>query len=80
MYLVNDDGAGASGVLPLAWGHQEGVPAFLHRVLQLGGLMPASQAVHWGAVATYQVQLRAAPAGFCTSPPCYQAVLLDAAT
>jgi hypothetical protein len=34
---------------------------------------------HWGAVATYWVQLRAAPVGTCTSPPCYQALLLDAA-
>jgi hypothetical protein len=78
-YLVTGDAGGASGVLPLTWGHQDDLPAFLHRVLPFAGLVPAAKAVHWGVVATYQVQLRAAPAGSCTIPPCYQALLLDAA-
>jgi hypothetical protein len=79
MYLVNGDAGAATGVLPLALGQQDGEPALLRRVLQFAGIVPASQVVRWGAVATYQVRLRAAPASSCASPPCYQAVLLDAA-
>jgi hypothetical protein len=73
-YLL--DAMSSDVVLPLAWGSQGGVPALLRRVRLFAGLVPAAQVVHWGALATYQVQLRAASAGTCA---CYQAVLLDAA-
>jgi hypothetical protein len=65
--------------LPLTLGAPN-PPLALHRRLPLAGqLVPPPQVVHWGAVATYRVQLRAAPASPCASPPCYQALLLDAA-
>jgi hypothetical protein len=75
-YLVNGD---ASGVLPLAWGRQDRVLAFLRRVPRVGRLVPAPQSVRWGVVATYRVQLRELPADSCSFAPCNEALLLDAA-
>jgi hypothetical protein len=45
----------------------------------LGGLLPAPQAVQWGEVATYRVELRAMPGKGCGAATCYEAGLLDAA-
>jgi hypothetical protein len=50
----------------------------LRRVPILAWFAAAPQALRWGVLATYRVQLRAAPAGSCVFLPCYQAVLLDA--
>jgi hypothetical protein len=51
----------------------------VRRVPLLGGLLPAPQAVAWGWVATYRVELRALAEGPCGGSGCYAAVLLDAA-
>jgi hypothetical protein len=45
----------------------------------VGGLVPAGQALRWGVLASYRVQIRAAPIAACVYWPCYEAVLLDAA-
>jgi hypothetical protein len=46
----------------------------------LGALLSAPQTLHWGADASYRVQLQPAPAAGCyPTPPCYAALLLDAA-
>jgi hypothetical protein len=65
--------------LPLTLGAPNPLLALLSRLPLAGRLLPPPQAVHWGAVTTYWVQLRAAPAGSCPSSPCYRALLLDAA-
>jgi hypothetical protein len=65
--------------LPVAWAGPYPLLAFLRRLLLPGQLVPPPQTVRWGTVAIYRVQLRAAHAGICPSPPCYQALLLDAA-
>jgi hypothetical protein len=70
---------GASDALPLAWGAHPSWLAFLRGVPVLGALLPAPQAPHWGVDATYRVQFRAVPPDSCTSIPCFQAQLLDAA-
>jgi hypothetical protein len=51
----------------------------LRRVPVLRQFMPTPQRLHWGAEATYRVQIHAVPAGACTSLPCYEALLLDVA-
>jgi hypothetical protein len=78
--LVDADAAVAIAPLPVARSTRpDPLRAFLRRVPLLGELVPAPQALRWGADATYRVQLRGAPGTWCTMPPCYQAVLLDAA-
>jgi hypothetical protein len=51
--------------------------SLLRRVPILAWFAPAPPALHWGVLATYRVQLRAAPASTCVFLPCYEAVLLD---
>jgi hypothetical protein len=65
-------------VLPVAWAGPDPLPAFLRRLPVLGTLVPAPQVPRWGAVATYRVQFRVRAAA-CPSPPCYEALVLDAA-
>jgi hypothetical protein len=77
--LVDADAAATADPLPLAWTGPDPMRAYLRRLPVLGRLVPRVQAVHWGEVALYRVQLRAAPANSCASPPCYEALLLDAA-
>jgi hypothetical protein len=69
----------AVNVLPLAGGAPDSLPTVLHRLPLVGRLVPAPGLISWGEVGTYRVQLRAAPADVCPSPPCYQVHLLDAA-
>jgi hypothetical protein len=51
----------------------------LRRLPLLGTLLPEPQVLYGEEAATYRVQIRAAPAGSCLFPPCYEALLLDAA-
>jgi hypothetical protein len=76
---LSDAGGAAAEPLLLVWEAPAPVWSALWRLPLLRGLLPAVQPVQWGVVATYRVQLRAAHASSCASPPCYQAVLLDAA-
>jgi hypothetical protein len=69
---------GTSGV-SLAWGGETPLMQALRRLPLLGRLVPRPQVLRWDTRATYRVQLRAAPAGTCAVPPCYEAFLLDAA-
>jgi hypothetical protein len=75
-YLL--DAAEANQVLPLAWAGSDPLLAVVRRVPLLGGLLPAPQVVHWAAVATYHVALRAVPGERCGVPSCFEALLLDA--
>jgi hypothetical protein len=74
--IVDPDGI---PLLPLSVGASNPLRAFVRHVPVLDSLAPVPQAVHWGTVATFRVRLRAAPANSCPGPPCYEAVLLDAA-
>ncbi|HWE62684.1 MAG TPA: hypothetical protein VHB98_13300 [Chloroflexota bacterium] len=76
-YLV--DAIRTGGVLPLAWGRQDAVRAFLRRVPLVRAVVAPPQTPRWWLLATYWVQLRATATGFCGIPPCYEALLLDAA-
>jgi hypothetical protein len=71
--------AGSSDALPLSLGASSRVLATLRRIPLVGALAPAPQLPHWGTMATYRVQLRAAPGGSCPTLPCYTVLLLDAA-
>jgi hypothetical protein len=65
--------------LPLTVGAPNPLLAVLRRLPLAGPLVPAPQALPWGAVSTFHVQLRAAPSDACSSPPCYAALLLSTA-
>jgi hypothetical protein len=66
-------------VLPLAEGVPNPLLAILRRVPLLSTVMPPPQQLRWGAVTTYRVRVRLAPASSCSILPCYEVVLLDAA-
>jgi hypothetical protein len=68
-----------SGALPLTAGAAAPLLAAVRRVPLLWRVLPAPQVVDWAAPATYRVQLLAAPAADCGHPPCFRALLLDAA-
>jgi hypothetical protein len=78
--LVAVDAAAPVDPLPLAWAGVDPLRAYLRRLPVLGSLAPQAQAVRWGVVAVYRIQLRVAPASSCPDPPCYEAVLPDAAS
>jgi len=69
----------AFALLPLTRGAANSLLSFLRRLPLPRYLAPLPQTPHWGTLATYRVQLHAAPADACTSTPCYEALLLDAA-
>jgi hypothetical protein len=76
--VLVDAGPGQeANALPLVLGRASPLLTLLRRLPLAGQLVLPAQAVRWGAVATYRVQLRAAPASACPSPPCYEALLLD---
>jgi hypothetical protein len=79
-YYLTDAAVPATEPLPLERGSPAPLLAALRRLPPLGRLLPAPQALRWGADAAYRVWLRPAPADRCYhSPPCYAVVLLDAA-
>jgi hypothetical protein len=66
----------ASARLDLAWTGGGPMMAFLRQVPVLQTVVPAPQAIRWGAVAVYRIRLQVErPCGAA----CYAAVLLDAA-
>jgi hypothetical protein len=75
-YLM--DAVVISPFLPLAWGRLDALRAFLRRVPLGSQMIAPPQTPRWWMPATYRVQLRAA-VGLCGVPPCYEALLLDAA-
>jgi hypothetical protein len=74
--IVDPDGV---TLLPLTVGAANPLLAFVRRVPLLGDLLPAPQALDWGEVATYRVQVRALPQGSCGMGRCVAAILLEAA-
>jgi hypothetical protein len=74
-----DFGPTDSALLLLTWAGPDPLLAVVRRVPQLGGLLPAPQAVDWGEIATYRVRLQAIPKSSCGTNVCFEAVLLDAA-
>jgi hypothetical protein len=67
---------GAAGdPLTLVRGEQPPGPALLRSLPLLGSLLPAPQSLHWGAVATYRVQLQAVAASSCGTGKCFEALL-----
>jgi hypothetical protein len=78
-WRLDDDAAPEQVGLLLRWGAPDPRRAFLRRLPLVGLLVPPQQQAAPGVPATYRIQLRAATADSCAAPPCYQAVLLDAA-
>jgi hypothetical protein len=76
--LLDPGTPGGTTGLSLAWGGADPRLVALRSLPLIGGLAPRPQVLHFGTRATYRVRLRAATAGACESPPCYEAVLLDA--
>jgi hypothetical protein len=79
LVLGDDDSAATVVPLPLVPAGPDPLLAMVRRVPLLGDLLPAPQAVRWEEVATYRVELRAAPNEMCGAATCYEALLLDAA-
>jgi hypothetical protein len=81
LVLVDVGGEDAAEPLPLVQEPAAPVRAFLRRLPVVGPLVAAPQVLRWGADAVYRVQLRRAPDESCYhAPPCYEALLLDAAS
>jgi hypothetical protein len=78
-YHLTDADAPATEPLALVTGDPSRLVAALRGLSLPGVLLPAAQVLHWGVDATYRAQLRAAPADSCLLPPCYEALLPDAA-
>jgi hypothetical protein len=77
--LVDPGTAYDTTALSVVLGSEDPLLTFLRHVPLLGEQVPAPQALRWGAVATYRVQLRLAPAVSCSGMRvCYAALLLDA--
>jgi hypothetical protein len=74
VYLLDRSGA---VLLPLTERRLNPLVVLLRRLPLVGRFVPGAPVVHWGTLATYRVQLVAAPATTCSAAPCYQA-LLDA--
>jgi hypothetical protein len=53
--------------------------SILRQMPLLSRLTPAPQVLHWGAVATYRVQLASVPNSICGVGACVEAKLLDSA-
>jgi hypothetical protein len=71
-------GPRGAAILPLTEEAPNRLVTLLQGVPVLGALVPPAEALHWGAMATYRVQLRAVPTGSCVFLPCYE-MLLQAA-
>jgi hypothetical protein len=68
----------AAQPLPLVWGTQPALPAFLRRLPLVGQLVPRPQIVRSSVPAVYQIQLRPTACVLSAIPLCYEALLLDA--
>jgi hypothetical protein len=77
--LADADPTAAVAPLPLVWAAPDTLLAVVRRVPLLSGLLPAPEAMDWGTVATYRVELRSMPDAGCGAATCYEALLLDAA-
>jgi hypothetical protein len=77
--LLAPGAAGDDEGLTLVSAPQPALLAVLRRLPFAGRLLPGPPQIRWGALSTYRVRLHAAPARSCSSPPCYEALLLDAA-
>jgi hypothetical protein len=79
MMLVDQPTASWLRGLPVQLGAQNPQLAFLRRLLLVGRVVPPPQGVRWGIPAVYRVQLQPMQRSVCSSSPCYEAVLQDAA-
>jgi hypothetical protein len=78
-YYLTDTAAPATEPLPVELGNPGPLLAALRRLPLAGRLLPGEQQIRWGLLASYRVRVRAAPALVCRRPPCYEALLPDAA-
>jgi hypothetical protein len=76
--LLDPGTPGGTPSLLLDWGGADQLLVSLRRLPLIGRLVPQPQVLRWDARATYRVRLRASPARECGTPPCYEALLLDA--
>jgi hypothetical protein len=75
--LQDPSASSIEAALPLGVVPQSRWLATMRRLPLIGLLVPTPQQIRWGALTTYRVRLRAAPATICASTPCYEALLLD---
>jgi hypothetical protein len=73
------DPAGMARPLPLVEDAPDPLRALVRSLPLAGRFVPPAQTIQLGNLATYRVEIRAAPAMMCLVPPCYKALLLDAA-
>jgi hypothetical protein len=73
------DQSGLALPLPLVADAPDPLRALVRSLPLAGRLAPPAQTIQMGSLATYRVEIRAAPAMVCGVPPCYKALLLDAA-
>jgi hypothetical protein len=79
-YLLSDAASPVTKPLPVARGDPSALLALLRRLPLPGRLLPTPQALRWGTDAASRVLLRPAPMARCYDvPPCFLAVVLDAA-
>jgi hypothetical protein len=72
-------GPATSDPLPLRAAGLNPFLASLRELPLLDELLPAPQLPTWGTIGIYRIRVGAVSASTCPSPPCYQALLLDAA-
>jgi hypothetical protein len=77
--LTDPDAPPGAWALPLARGSSPPLLALLRRLPLLGDLAPPPQRPHWGQTRVYSLLLQAGPCFTGDPPPCYEAVLIDAA-
>jgi hypothetical protein len=77
--VLVDAGPSAYGALPLVRGTASPLLLFLRHLPVLARLAPEAQVPLWETPAIYRIQLRATRCDAGALPPCYEAVLPDAA-
>lgn len=75
--LVDPRASTGVDALPLSRGDPDSLRALLRRLPWLGSPGPREQAIHWGEIADFRVQLRTLARATCGRDVCYEAVLLD---
>ncbi len=77
--LLDASAPSTATALPLQGAPPPPLLAALRRLPLASWLVASPQQVRWGALSAYRVLLQAAPTAVCDAPPCYEALLLDAA-
>ena len=77
--LTDPQGYYGAAALPLASGTASPLLALLRRLPLIGNGAPAPQQPHWDTIGVYRIQIHVVYCDPINQPPCYEALLLDAA-